>query len=222
MNWHNFQDGCPIFHRQRLWTFFLQWAFKFDMLSTSLYKCAVLFQSWNYKEWNLIFVFLSKGFMLNGRAKNWQKVAYLRRNPSPSVKWKTIAWMIWQDVEVSWIARITFSKRGNGVKIWQKLHFLKWNWEFLKSIYSNRYTTTAKKDWKMIIEFYIILAWLYYEVKVRNEMSLFFGENQYFYKKIIHFFVIGQVKFLKFIVCIYLVLNLTLQFNLHISCRVYL
>ena len=26
-----------------------------------------------------------------GRAKNWQKVAYLRRNPSPSVKWKTIA-----------------------------------------------------------------------------------------------------------------------------------
>ena len=62
-------------------------------------------------------------FISFGRAKNWQKVAYLRRNPSPSVKWKTIAWMIWQDVEVSWIAGITFSKRGNGVKIWQKLHF---------------------------------------------------------------------------------------------------
>ena len=59
----------------------------------------------------------------NGRAKNWQKVAYLRRNPFPSVKWKTIAWMIWQGVEVSWIAGITFSKRGSGVKIWQKLHF---------------------------------------------------------------------------------------------------
>ena len=59
----------------------------------------------------------------SGRAKNWQKVAYLRRDPSPSVKWKTIAWMIWQDVEVSWIARITFSKRGSSVKIWQKLHF---------------------------------------------------------------------------------------------------
>ena len=59
----------------------------------------------------------------SGRAKNWQKVAYLRRNPSPSVKWKTIARMIWQDVEVSWIAGITCSKRGNGVKIWQKLHF---------------------------------------------------------------------------------------------------
>ena len=58
-----------------------------------------------------------------GRAKNWQKVAYLRRNPSPSVKWKTIARMIWQDVEVFWIAGITCSKRGNGVKIWQKLHF---------------------------------------------------------------------------------------------------
>ena len=35
----------------------------------------------------------------------------------------------------------------------------------------------------MTIEFYIILTWLYYEVKVRNEMSLFLGENQYFYKK---------------------------------------
>ena len=31
--------------------------------------------------------------------------------------------MIGQDVEVSWIAGITFSKRGSGVKIWQKLHF---------------------------------------------------------------------------------------------------
>ena len=29
---------------------FLQWAFKFEMLSTTLYKYAVLFQSWNYKE----------------------------------------------------------------------------------------------------------------------------------------------------------------------------
>ena len=39
------------------------------------------------------------------------------------------------------------------------------------------------KDWKMIIEFYIILTWLFYEVEVRNEMSLFLDENQYFYKK---------------------------------------
>ena len=116
----------------------------------------------------------------SGRAKNWQKVAYLRRNPSPSVKWKTIALMIWQVVEVSWIAGITFSKRGNGVKIWQKLHFKKWNCEFLESICSNRYTKPAKKDWKMIIEFYIILTWLYHGVKVRNEMSLFLGENRWF------------------------------------------
>ena len=34
-----------------------QWAFKFDMLSATLHKCAVLFQSWNYKERNLIFCF---------------------------------------------------------------------------------------------------------------------------------------------------------------------
>ena len=68
----------------------------------------------------------------------------------------------------------------------------------------------------MIIEFYIILTWLYYEVKVRNEMSLFLGENQYFYKKIIQMFAIGQVKFLKFIVFIYLVLNLMLRYSTYI------
>ena len=33
--------------------------FKIEMLSTTFCKCAVLFQSWNYKEWNLIFWFLS-------------------------------------------------------------------------------------------------------------------------------------------------------------------
>ena len=124
--------------------------------------------------------------------------------------------MTWQYVEVSWIAGITFSKRGNGDKIWQKLHFLKWNCEFLKSIWRSRYTTLAKKDWKMIIEFYIILTWLSYEVEVRNEMSLFLGENQYFYKKIIHIFVIGQVKFLKFIVFSYLVLKLMLHYSTYI------
>ena len=32
--------------------------------------------------------------------------------------------MMLQDVEVSWIAGITFSKRGSGVKIWQKTSFL--------------------------------------------------------------------------------------------------
>ena len=48
-------------------------------------------------------------------------------------------------------------------------------------------------------------------------MSLFWGENQlFFYKKIIHFFVIGQVKFLKFIVFIYLVLNLMLHYSTYI------
>ena len=59
LDWQNFQDGCPIVHRQRLWIIFLQWAFKFEILSTTFYKYAVLFQSWNYKEWNLIFWFLS-------------------------------------------------------------------------------------------------------------------------------------------------------------------
>ena len=44
-------------------------------------------------------------------------------------------------------------------------------------------------------------------------MFLFLGENQYFYKKIIQIFVIGQIKFLKFIVFIYLVLNLMLHYS---------
>ena len=59
LNWQNFQDGCPIFHRQLLWTIFLQLAFKFEISSTTFYKSVILFQSWNYKEWNLIFWFLS-------------------------------------------------------------------------------------------------------------------------------------------------------------------
>ena len=33
-----------------LQTFFLQWALKFEIFSTTLYKLAVLFQSWNYKN----------------------------------------------------------------------------------------------------------------------------------------------------------------------------
>ena len=69
----------------------------------------------------------------------------------------------------------------------------------------------------MIIEFYIILTWLLYEVKIRNKMSLFSDENQNFYKKNIRFyFVIRQVKFLKFIVFIYLVLNLMLHYSTYI------
>ena len=46
-------------------------------------------------------------------------------------------------------------------------------------------------------------------------MSLFWGENQYFYKKI-HFFVIRQVKFKTNIVLIYLVLNLMLHYPTYI------
>ena len=47
-------------------------------------------------------------------------------------------------------------------------------------------------------------------------MSLFWGENQYFYKKLIQIFAIGQVKFLKFIVFTYLVLNLMLHYSTYI------
>ena len=47
-------------------------------------------------------------------------------------------------------------------------------------------------------------------------MYLFLGKNQYFYKKKIQFFVIGQVKFLKGLVFIYLVLNLILHYSTYI------
>ena len=46
-------------------------------------------------------------------------------------------------------------------------------------------------------------------------MSLFLGENQYFYKNN-PIFLIGQVKLLKCIVCIYLVLRLKLHFSTYI------
>ena len=56
LNWQNFQDGCTIFHGQQLRTIFLHRALKFEILSTTIYKCAVLFQSLNFKEWIDIFV----------------------------------------------------------------------------------------------------------------------------------------------------------------------
>ena len=74
----------------------------------------------------------------------------------------------------------------------------------------------------MIIELYIILTWLYYEVKVRNEMSLFLGENQYFYKKNPNFCnPTGKVFkiYSSYLSCFKFDAVL---FNLHISCRVYL
>ena len=76
----------------------------------------------------------------------------------------------------------------------------------------------------MIIELYIILTWPYYEVKVRNEMSLFLGENQYFHKKKNNPIFCNRtgkdfksysfyLSWFKFHAAL---------FNLHISCRVYL
>ena len=54
-------------------------------------------------------------------------------------------------------------------------------------------------------------------MKSKSEMKcLYFWVNQYLYKKIIQFFVIGQVKFLKCLVFIYLVLNLMLHYSTYI------
>ena len=49
----------------------------------------------------------------------------------------------------------------------------------------------------MIIEFYIIMTRLYYKVNVRNEMSLFLGENQHFYEKQSIFFCNRTIKVFK-------------------------
>ena len=68
----------------------------------------------------------------------------------------------------------------------------------------------------MIIEFYIILTLLYYEVKVRNEMALFLGENQYFIKKNNPNLCNRTGKVFKFKDFIYLVLNLMLRYSTYI------
>ena len=68
----------------------------------------------------------------------------------------------------------------------------------------------------MIIEFYIILTRLYCEVKFRNEMSLFLGENQYFYKKNNPIFCNWTGKVLENYSFIYLVLNLMLHYSTYI------
>ena len=55
-------------------------------------------------------------------------------------------------------------------------------------------------------------------MKSKSEMKClyFWVKKKYFYKKIINFFVIRQEKFLKFIVFIYLVLNLMLHYSTYI------
>ena len=57
---------------------------------------------------------------------------------------------------------------------------------------------------------------LYYKVKVRNEMSLFLGEIQYFYKKNYPFFCNRTFKVFKIYSFIYLVLNLMLHYSTYI------
>ena len=59
----------------------------------------------------------------NDRAKTGKRVANLRRNPSPSVKWKMIARIIWQDVEVSWIAGIIFQRGAMVLKFGKNFIF---------------------------------------------------------------------------------------------------
>ena len=67
----------------------------------------------------------------------------------------------------------------------------------------------------MIIEFYIILTWLYYEVKVRNEISLFFGEISIFIKNN-PIFCNRTGKVFKNYSFYYLVLNLMLRYPTNI------
>ena len=64
----------------------------------------------------------------------------------------------------------------------------------------------------MIIDTYIFIPWFYYDVKVRNEMSLFFGENQRFFIKINRLFFNLTGKVLKFMVIIYLISNVMLRY----------
>ena len=64
-----------------------------------------------------------------------------------------------QDVEVSWIFRTTFFQMGNAFKIWWKTHFRN------KTATSWNPMQQQEKDWKMIIESYKIIPWLYYKIR---------------------------------------------------------
>ena len=63
--------------------------------------------------------------------------------------------MMRQDVEVSWIAGITFAKRGSSVKIWQKTSFLEVKLRISEIHLQQQIHDTSKELLKMIIESYI-------------------------------------------------------------------
>ena len=55
--------------------------------------------------------------------KKLAKCRLFMAEPLPICKMENDRMNDMANIEVSWIAGITFSKRGNVVKIWQKLHF---------------------------------------------------------------------------------------------------
>ena len=77
------------------------------------------------------------------------------------------------------------------------------------------------KDLIIISESYIILPWLYYEVKARNEMHLFLGANQCFYKNKSDLFCNLTGKVLKIHSYYLSFLNLMLHFSTYIHLVVY-
>ena len=60
------------------------------------------------------------------------------------------------------------------LKSYEKLHVKKQNCAILISICKQKIHDTSKRMLKRIIVSYIVLPWYYYEVKVRNEIILFF------------------------------------------------
>ena len=69
-----------------------------------------------------------------------------------------------------------FKGGGSGVKIGKNFIF-----RSKMANFCNPFAAPAKKDWKMIIESYIIPLLFYYDVKTGIVMPWFFGENQCFY-----------------------------------------
>ena len=101
--------------------------------------------------------------------QNLAKCRLVKAEPLPISKMENDCMNGTARFKVSWIAGITFSKRAVVLKFVKSFILRSKLCEFLKSICSNRYATPPKKNWKMIIEYYIILPWLYCKVKVRNE-----------------------------------------------------
>ena len=123
--------------------------------------------------------------------------------------------MIWQDLTFLGSPELLFQRGAMVLKFGKNFIFRSEIANFWNPFAATDTRQQQRKSEKWSLSF--IQSWPDFIMKsVRNKMSLYLGEKQYFYKKIFQFFVIWQIKFLKFIVFIYLVLDLMLPYSAYI------